>query len=81
VGKQADIAEKYIVKGSMLGIQAKLTNRIIKDAEGKERTEYQLLVQDMLLLGGKRADADTTKTTAPTNRILSKAEVEENLPF
>jgi hypothetical protein len=65
----------------MLGIQAKLTNRIIKDAEGKERTEYQLLVQDMLLLGGKRADAEARKTTAPTSRILSKAEVEENLPF
>jgi single-strand DNA-binding protein len=54
--KLADIAERYVIKGSQVGIQAKLTNRAVKDAQGKDRTEYGLQVLDLLLLGGKRPE-------------------------
>jgi single-strand DNA-binding protein len=83
--KQAELAEKYIVKGSQIGIQAKLTNRIVKDTTGKERTEYALQVLEILLLGGKRPEANANngaiQNTQQSNNIVSKREIEDNIPF
>jgi single-strand DNA-binding protein len=79
--KQAEIAERFIIKGSQIGIQAKLTNRSVKDAAGNERTEYGLQVLDILLLGGKRPEESTNTNATQANNIVSKREIEENIPF
>jgi single-strand DNA-binding protein len=83
--KLAEIAERYVIKGSQVGIQAKLTNRAVKDAQGNDRTEYGLQVLDMLLLGGKRPEAGANNSAPQnaqqSNNIISKRELEENLPF
>jgi single-strand DNA-binding protein len=80
--KQAEIAERFLVKGSTVGIQARLTNRMVKDAAGKDRSEYQLQVTDLMLLGGKRSESNSEGgSTYNTDRIVTAKEVNENLPF
>jgi single-strand DNA-binding protein len=79
---RAELAEKYIVKGSMLGIQARLTNRQIKNADGSTRNEYALQVLEMMMLGGKRGGDQSATPNMPANSTLVSAkDIEENLPF
>ncbi len=52
-GKVADIAEKYLVKGSELAIEGKLMNRSYTDKEGVKKYITEVQVAEMLLLGEK----------------------------
>jgi single-strand DNA-binding protein len=51
-GKIADIAEKYIIKGSEVAIEGKLVHRTYADTEGNKRSIYEIQVHELLLLGG-----------------------------
>ncbi len=52
-GKVADIAEKYLVKGSELAIEGKLVNRSYNDKEGNKKYITEVQVNEVLLLGEK----------------------------
>jgi single-strand DNA-binding protein len=52
-GKKADIIEKYLKKGSEVALEGKLTTRSYNDKEGKKRYITEVLVSEILLLGGK----------------------------
>ena len=55
-GKLADIAEKYMNKGSEVAIEGKLINRSYTDKEGNKKYFTEVQVNEVLLLGS-RADA------------------------
>jgi len=55
-GKLADIAEKYMNKGSEVAIEGKLINRSYTDKEGNKKYFTEVQVNEVLLLGA-RADA------------------------
>ncbi|HET6993076.1 MAG TPA: single-stranded DNA-binding protein, partial [Bacteroidia bacterium] len=50
----ATIAEKYMVKGKQVAISGKLVNRNWKDKDGKDCYSTEILVSDILLMGGKK---------------------------
>ena len=52
-GKVADIAEKYLLKGSEVVIEGKLINRNYTDKEGTKKYITEVQVNEMLLLGSK----------------------------
>ena len=52
-GKQADIAAKYLKKGSEVAIEGKLSNRNYTDKEGVKRYVTEIIVNEFLMLGGK----------------------------
>ena len=52
-GKVADIAEKYLVKGSELAIEGKLVNRSYNDKEGNKKYITEVQVNELLMLGEK----------------------------
>ena len=52
-GKTADIAEKYLNKGSEVAIEGKLTNRSYTDKEGKKKYVTEVQVNELLILGPK----------------------------
>ncbi len=52
-GKQADIAEKYLTKGSEVAIEGKLSNRNYTDKEGIKRYVTEIIVNEFLLLGNR----------------------------
>ncbi|MFT3903881.1 MAG: single-stranded DNA-binding protein [Niabella sp.] len=54
-GKLADIAEKYLTKGKEVAIEGKLVNRSYNDKNGVKKYVTEVHVNELLLLGGKRA--------------------------
>ncbi|SHE95143.1 single-strand binding protein [Mariniphaga anaerophila] len=56
-GKQADIAENYLRKGSEVAVEGKLTNRSYDNKNGDKSYITEVVVGSMLLLG-KRTDKE-----------------------
>ena len=52
-GKVADIAEKYLTKGSEIAIEGKLMNNNYTDKEGVKKYATEIQVHELLLLGSK----------------------------
>lgn len=50
-GKVADIAEKFLLKGTEVAIEGKLINRNYMDKEGNKKYITEIQVTEMLLLG------------------------------
>jgi single-strand DNA-binding protein len=53
-GKLADVAEKYLIKGSEVVIEGKLITKDYQDKEGNKKYITEIQVNEMLMLGGKR---------------------------
>lgn len=52
-GKVAELAEKYLGKGSEVAIEGKLINRNYTDKEGNKKYVTEVQVNEVLLLGAK----------------------------
>jgi single-strand DNA-binding protein len=50
-GKLADIAEKFLVKGTEVAIEGKLVNRNYMDKEGNKKYITEIQVNELLMLG------------------------------
>ncbi len=50
-GKVADVAEKFLVKGTEVAIEGKLINRNYMDKEGNKKYITEIQVTELLLLG------------------------------
>jgi single-strand DNA-binding protein len=50
-GKIADIAEKFLVKGTEVAIEGKLVNRNYTDKEGNKKYITEIQVNELLMLG------------------------------
>jgi single-strand DNA-binding protein len=54
-GKQAEIAQQYLKKGSLIFVDGRLQTREWQDKEGQKRTTTEIVVNDFRMLGS-RAD-------------------------
>jgi single-strand DNA-binding protein len=54
-GKVADIAEKYLAKGSEVVIEGKLINRTYNDKEGQKKYVTEVQVSELLMLGSRNS--------------------------
>ena len=52
-GRLADVAEKYLNKGSEVAVEGKLISRDYTDKDGNKRYVTEVQVNELLLLGGK----------------------------
>jgi single-strand DNA-binding protein len=55
-GKQAEIAQQYLKKGSLVFIEGRIQSREWQDKEGQKRTSYDIIATNFRMLGG-RADS------------------------
>ncbi len=89
----AQLAEKFIRKGTQLYIEGKIRSRSYTDKENQTRYVYEI-VADIIQLLGKREDASTAEqpTTMPNNtteiepaedinNTLSTSAPDDDLPF
>ena len=53
-GKTAEIIEQYVKKGNEIAIEGKLINRNYDDKDGNKRYVTEVLVNEILMLGGKK---------------------------
>ncbi len=54
-GKNAEVIEKYLTKGSQVAVEGKLVNRNYVDKDGIKRYTTEVQVNDILLLGSKNS--------------------------
>lgn len=52
-GNNAEIAEKYLLKGSEIAIEGKLKNNTYTDKEGNKRYTVEIHVNEFIMLGKK----------------------------
>ncbi|MEI6508133.1 MAG: single-stranded DNA-binding protein [Bacteroidota bacterium] len=55
-GKQAEIVAKYLHKGNEVAIDGKISSRSYTDKEGVKRYVTEIVMNDLLMLGGKKAE-------------------------
>jgi single-strand DNA-binding protein len=54
-GKTAEIAEKYLLKGTEVAVEGKLVNRNYIDKEGNKKYITEIQVNEILIFGSKAA--------------------------
>jgi single-strand DNA-binding protein len=55
-GKQAEIAQQYLKKGSLIYLEGRIQSREWQDKEGQKRTSFEIVANNFRMLGG-RGDA------------------------
>lgn len=77
----AEIAEKYLRKGSTVYIEGKLRTRAWEDKEKVKHYTTEIIVDNMKMIGGKR-DSNNTDTSGGTTTTEPIAPVQDDdLPF
>jgi single-strand DNA-binding protein len=52
-GKQAEIAQQYLKKGSLLFLEGRIQSREWQDKEGQKRTSFEIVANNFRMLGGR----------------------------
>jgi len=52
-GKQAEIAQQYLKKGSLVYVEGRIQSREWQDKEGQKRTSFEIVVENFRMLGSK----------------------------
>jgi len=65
----AEIAEKYLKKGSTVYIEGKLTTRSWDDKDGKKLYTTEIIADQMQMLGGKSTGEENQATQAPEEDV------------
>jgi single-strand DNA-binding protein len=76
----AEIAEKYLKKGSQVYIEGKLRSRQWQDKDGNNRYTTEI-VADTMQMVGKRDDNASNESTPSSPDIENNNEVDDDLPF
>jgi single-strand DNA-binding protein len=71
-GKLAEIAEKYLKKGSQVYIEGKLKTRKWQDKTGQDRYTTEIIADQMQMLGSKENNsAENNAASQPAQRSVS----------
>ena len=76
----AEIAEKFLKKGSAVYIEGKIRSRKWEDKEGNTRYTTEILGDNITMLG-KKEDNTTQSTVTPTKEEILQEEKGDDLPF
>ena len=86
----AELAEKYVRKGSLLYVEGKINSHSYDDKEGIKRTAYDIIADDMRFVGPKPAEGGQTATppsstsqaeSLPTIETTDLEQAPSDLPF
>ena len=90
--KLAEIAGQYLRKGSQVYLEGRIQSRKYQDKNGVERTAYDIIVNEMKMLGGggndgQQAQSAQSETPTPPRRQAPAApaapvdDVDDDIPF
>ncbi len=63
----AEVAEKYLKKGSSVYVEGKLRTRSWDDKEGNKRYTTEIVADNMTMLGGRSAEGSESNGPGPEN--------------
>src|ERR1700682_878232 len=89
-GKQAEIAQQYLRKGSLIFLEGRIQTRQWDDREGQKRTTVEIVANNFRMLGGRsdsaggsagaaHVEADTSP--APAEELPAPEVSDEDIPF
>ena len=88
--RMAEVAGQYLKKGSLVYIEGRIQSRKYTGKDGIERTAYEIIGNEMKMLGGKAEgsseSANTAEPPAPPSRQASAAPAQpiddiDRIPF
>ncbi|MBM3937078.1 MAG: single-stranded DNA-binding protein [Sphingomonadales bacterium] len=88
--KQAETAEKYLKKGSLLYVEGKIRTDRYTDAEGQERQTRKIRVNNFQMMGsmlaprseeGQRSDSHSDSNSTDAGHAMDMDHDDEGLPF
>ena len=79
----AEVAEKWLKKGSSVYIEGKIRNRKWEDKDGNTRYTTEILADNMTMLSKKDGGSSETSesTTTTTEESIPQEEKGDDLPF
>ena len=77
--KLAEIAGKYLIKGSQVYLEGKIQSRKYTDKNGVERTAYDIIANEMKMLGGN-AQTPQEQPKQPQGNAQSAEDISD-VPF
>lgn len=85
-GKLAEVAEKYMTKGTLVYIEGKIQTRKYTDKQGVDKYSTEIHGLELKLLGGKgenqpSTNKDLTATFNPPTGSTSLSDIDDDLPF
>lgn len=82
-GKIAEVAEKYLKKGSMVLIEGSLRTSKWKDSDGNDRYSTEIIASGLQMLDSKGSDNDEYQTQKVLNKNEQDEQIEEDdeVPF
>ena len=93
-GKQAEIAQQYLRKGSLIFLEGRIQSRQWDDREGQKRTTVEIVANNFRMLGGRgdnagsgsgapstSGDADIHAPSAGQEETPAPEVSDEDIPF
>ena len=77
----ADVAEKYLNKGSQVYIEGKIKTRAWDDKDGNKRYTTEIYADNMTMLGSKRDQNKGGDQVAGSSPVDDAPAPEDDLPF
>lgn len=76
--KLAELCSQLLTKGRKVYVEGRLANRKYTDKDGIERSSTEIVIDDMIILDGRRAEGTAEEVhEAPAPKPVSKPEVQE----
>jgi single-strand DNA-binding protein len=81
----ADVAERFLKKGSTIYVEGRIRKREYEDKEGQKKYMYEILGDSMQMLGGGGRKEDGTNSSQTTEAQKEDVPMvntpEDDLPF
>lgn len=77
--KLAELAGRYLTKGSQIAVRGELQERSWEDQSGQKRTMTEVRVHDLTLLGGKQERGEAAPSAKP--KAAATAGFDDEIPF
>ena len=80
-GAVAEVAGKYLAKGSQVYLEGKIQTRKWQDKDGQDRYSTEIVANQMQMLGGKRSDEQASKPKSEPKAPPKSEDFDEEIPF
>jgi single-strand DNA-binding protein len=77
-GKQAEVAQQYLKKASLVFIQGRIQSRQWDDKQGQKRTSFEIVAESFRVLDGKPEQKQDAGTKAPAEPYRAE---DSDIPF
>jgi len=79
-GKQAEIAQQYLRKGSLVFVEGRIQTRQWDDREGQKRTTVEIVANNFRMLGGRSEGGSAASVPEAEPHVAAAAAGAEEMP-